>query len=97
MDISISSQDYMVTSINEGVLGFHDLPLWTKHGVINEGKYIKSFLLSLSCPYCKNNIPVSISPNIGEISVSVECPCCKNQVKSIVDSTVKQDRACDII
>ena len=95
-----TSKDYMVTSINEGELGYHDLPLWTEHGLINQNMFttrIKSFRLSLSCHYCKNHIPVSISPNIGTISVSVECSCCKNQVQSIVDSSVKKEHCCDIL
>ncbi len=95
-----TSKEYMVTSINEGELGYHDLPLWTEHGVINQNMvttHIKSLLLSISCPYCKTNVPVSISPNIGTIAISVECSCCKYQIQSTVDSTVKQEKGCVIL
>ena len=46
--------------VKDKILGYHDLPLWTQHGVISETSHTKSLLVRLKCPYCQNNAPISV-------------------------------------
>ena len=78
-------------STKDRVLGYHDLPLWTQYGVLSEPSKTKSLLVVINCPYCQNNVSISVTPNIGTISVSVECSCCHNQIHTDVDSSFKED------
>ena len=82
--------------VKDKVLGYHDLPLWTQHGVISETSHTKSLLVRLKCPYCQNNVPISVTPNIGTISVSVECACCNNQIKSTIESSFETEKRCKV-
>ena len=83
-------------SLKDRVLGYYDLPLWTQYGVLVEPIKIKSLLVVIKCPYCQNNESISVTPNIGIISVSVECSCCHNQIQSDVDSSYKEEKTCKV-
>ena len=84
------------SGITDKFLGYHDLPLWTQHGVMTKSSNTKSLLVVLRCPYCQNNVPLSVIPNIGTISVSVECSCCNNQIKTTVESSFKVEKQCKV-
>ena len=47
-------------STKDRVLGYHDLPLWTQYGVLSEPSKTKSLLVVINCPYCQNNVSISV-------------------------------------
>ena len=83
-------------SLKDRVLGYYDLPLWTQYGVLSKPTKTKSLLVVIKCPYCQNNVSISVTPNIGMISVSVECSCCHNQIHTDVDSLYKEEKSCKV-
>ena len=83
-------------SIKDNVLGYHDLPLWTQYGVINDATKAKSLLVTLKCPYCQNKEPICVTPNVGQISVSIDCSCCNNPIKTDVKTFYNKEKCCKI-
>ena len=83
-------------NIADKVLGYHDLPLWTQYGVINDTTKAKSLLITLKCPYCQNKETICVTPNVGQISVSIDCSCCNNPIKTDVESYYNKEKCCKI-
>ena len=92
----IMEKNQQEESHKDRVLGYYDLPLWTQYGVLSKPTKTKSLLVVMKCPYCQNNVSISVTPNIGMLSVSVECSCCHNQIHTDVDSQYKEEKSCKV-